>query len=53
MFRVRGNFISVALSIFSNINGHLLGTYCVPGTVLGVREMVVNKSEKVCTIRGR
>ena len=49
-FRVRGNFISLALSIFSNISKCVLGTHCMPGTVLGARD-VVSKSEEVYLTR--
>lgn len=53
VFRVRGNFIPIAPSIFRDINRYLLCTYCVPGTVLGARDMVMNKLEKLPALQRR
>lgn len=53
LFRVRGNFIPIALSISHDINRYLLCTYCAPGSVLGARDMAMNKSEKLPASRRR
>lgn len=47
LLRVSGNSILLVILIFYTICRYFLGPSCVPGTVLGARDKVGEKSQRV------